>query len=280
MTSCLASYRRPDGWLGRNLRYYPKVASTNDLAVEAGRAGAEAGLVIVADLQTAGKGRLGRRWQAPAGACLLVSMLFRPREPYAYHASRTTMVCGLALAEAVHEVAACPAQLKWPNDLIVTYDALSASGANGLPTSPPGGGWAKLGGMLSEIGLDGDGNPTFLVVGIGLNVNVPTEALAGLAPNATSLLELGGRGISRARLLEHMLAGIERRHAQFLEGEDPLPAWQASLAWMGRPVEVRAPNEDVMGIAIGVDGEGSLLLRLADGRTRPFAAGDVTLRLP
>ncbi len=275
-SSCLASYRRPDGWLGRDLRYYPEVASTNDLAVEAGRAGAEAGLVIVADLQTAGKGRLGRRWQAPAGTSLLVSMLFRPREPFAYHASRTTMVCGLALVDAVREVAACLAQLKWPNDLIVTGDALLP-----LPEEEGrGGGWAKLAGMLSEVGLDEDGQPATLVVGIGLNVNVPAGALPGLAPNATSLLALGGRKISRLRILDHVLTGIERRHARLLEGEDPLPAWRASLAWLGQPVEVRAPGEDVMGIATGVDDEGGLLLRLPDGRTRRFAAGDVTLRLP
>ncbi len=261
------------------MRYYAEVGSTNDVALAAGREGAEAGLVVVADAQTAGRGRLQRSWQSPPGTCLLVSLLFRPgsfdaREPhglaqdrgFAVWASRTTMVCGLGLREAVLEISGVPAELKWPNDLIVGPDEGSGT-------------WRKLAGMLSEVGLADDGTPAFLVVGMGTNVNVPAAALPGLDARATSVLALTGSPTDRAALLDRLLADVERRYEALLTGEDPLPAWRDALAWMGQPVEVRGPRETVNGVAVGVDDEGALLVTMPSGERRRFTVGDVSLRL-
>jgi BirA family transcriptional regulator, biotin operon repressor / biotin---[acetyl-CoA-carboxylase] ligase len=259
--------RPPRHRIGREVRTYGEVASTNDLAMEAARVDEREGLVIVADVQTAGRGRLGRPWHAPAASCLLMSMLFRPPEPFAFHAARTTMLCGLALREAVAETAGDPpiveVQLKWPNDLIV-------------PAPERAEGWAKLAGMLTEVSMDGGSSA--LVVGIGLNVNVAPASLEMLGPTATSLRALLGEPVDRAALLDGILASVDRRYDALLRGVDPFPAWRTALAWLGEMVEVRGPLETTVGIAEGVDGTGALLVRSAGGELRSFTVGDVSLR--
>ena len=256
--------------IGREVQHHAEVASTNDLARAAASAGEREGLVIVAEAQTAGRGRLGRAWQAPPGTCLLMSILFRPPEPFVSQAARTTMVCGLALRESVRALAeegpAYEAQLKWPNDLIV-------------PAPERRAGWAKLAGMLSEVVLDAaQRRPLALIVGIGMNVNVPPAALADLGPHATSLLALLGRPVDRTALLQELVGAIDRRYAALRRGADPLPAWQGALAWLGETVEVHGPQESWVGVAEKVDETGALWLRMADGELRAFSAGDVSLR--
>jgi BirA family biotin operon repressor/biotin-[acetyl-CoA-carboxylase] ligase len=254
----LRGYHR-EGW---DISYRPSVGSTNDLALNAGRQGAPEGLVVVAEEQTAGRGRLGRRWLAPPETCLLMSLLFRPPEPFARYAARTTMLCGLALSMAIGEVAAVPATLKWPNDLIVEGE----------------GPWRKVAGMLSEIGLEGEA-PSCVVVGIGLNVNVAPADLPHLAPNATSLLAESGHPVDRVALLDAFLQHVERFYAQLRRGWDPLPLWREHLAWLGCAVEVHTPTEVVTGVAEDVDGEGALQLRLPDGSRRSLPVGDISLRV-
>jgi BirA family biotin operon repressor/biotin-[acetyl-CoA-carboxylase] ligase len=265
----LVTYTRSGGWLGRSFRYVRQVGSTNDVVLRAGREGAPEGLVVAADEQTAGRGRVQRRWAAPVGTSLLLSMLFRPQKPFAYTASRITMACGLALRDSVLRVAGVETRIKWPNDLIV-------DGAEE--------GWYKAAGMLSEIGMSPasqGGEPAYLVVGIGLNVNVPADVLPTLGPNAVSLSVLCGHQVDRSALLDALLMDIEQRHAALICGIDPLAAWQRALAWIGEKVEVHpagSGDKRLLGRAVGVDDEGALLLRLSNGEIRRFSAGDVSLR--
>lgn len=254
----LADYRR-EGW---DIRYFERMDSTNTALLEAGRQGAGEGLVYVTDEQTAGRGRLDRRWIAPPGTCLLLSVLFRPPEPFAYHAPRLTMLCGMAMADAVETVSGVAVQLKWPNDLIITE----------MET------WRKVAGMLSEIGSSADNRP-FLVVGIGLNVNVPAELLPDLAPNATSLLVEAGQPVERAALLDAFLTRVEAYRAALQAGTDVLDQWRLRLAWMGHAVQVHTPTGSVTGIAEDVDETGALWLRLPDGSRQTFSVGDVSLRV-
>lgn len=259
----LQTYHR-DGWIGGAIDYHERVGSTNDLALAAGEAGAPAGLLVLAEEQIAGRGRLDRRWHAPAGQCLLMSLLFRPGDPFAQRASRITMMCGLSLAEAATQVAGIEVHLKWPNDLIITRED---------------GAWRKIAGMLSEIGGAAQ-SPDLLVVGLGLNVNVPAAALANLAPNAGSLQAEIGHPVDRVALLDDFLTRLEAAYARWDSGWDPLRAWEARLAWIGQRVSVHTPGAVHTGVAIGVDEEGALLLRQPDGVCRAFPVGDVSLRPP
>ena len=257
----LAHFQR-SGSFGRKIVYREILGSTNDLALELALNGAGEGLVVLANEQTAGRGRLNRRWTAPPGTSLLMSLVFRPQTAFQDESRRMTMACGLALRDAVREITGVPVWLKWPNDLIITQ----------------GNTWAKVAGMLSEVGLKQD-KPEVLVVGIGLNVNVPAGMLNQLAPNATSLNVEANRCFNRSDLLDAFLSQLDMRVSALRSGVDLLDAWLAALAWIGCTVQVTIPTGVIAGIAETVDGEGALILRLPDGSIYRAAAGDVSLRL-
>ena len=117
----------------------------------------------------------------------------------------------------------------------------------------------------------------FVVVGIGINVNVPPEALPNLSPDATSILAETGREVERAALLAALLAGVEVRYARMRAGESPRAEWAARLATLGQPVEAITSDGTLVGVAEAVDEDGALLLRTSDGKLYRFLAGDVTL---
>ncbi len=241
----------------RKVAYLPTTGSTNDVAKDLAARGAAEGTVVVADQQTAGRGRLGRRWLAPPATCLLCSLLFRPVLSLA-QANRLTMLSSLAAADAVREVAGLRVSLKWPNDLIV----------------PPT--WKKLSGVLTETGMVG-AQLDFVVVGIGVNVNVPPEALPDLDPNATSILAETGRVVDRLTLLTAFLAEVERRYEALRAGANPRQEWAGRLATLGRSVKATTSDGVFTGVAESVDEDGALLLRAPGGALRRLVAGDVTL---
>ncbi len=251
--------------LFRHLVVLARVGSTNDVVKEMARRGAPEGTVVVADEQTAGRGRLERRWLAPPATCLLVSLLFRPDLPLA-HASRLTMLTSLAAADAVERVANLRPALKWPNDLVVRSAA----------PGPGGRGWRKLAGLLTETEVVGE-RAEVVVVGVGINVNVPVPDLPALDPAATSILAETGREVEREALLATLLAGVEERYAQLRAGQGPYAEWAARLATLGERVEAATSDGVLVGTAEAVDEEGALLLRTSDGIVHRLLAGDVTL---
>ncbi len=254
--------------IGRPTHHYPQTGSTNDLAHAAASAGAAEGLVILADEQTAGRGRLDRRWWAPPGTSLLFSLLLRP-DLSVTHAGQLTMCLGLAAAEASESVTGLRIGLKWPNDLIRAG--------------------RKLGGMLAEVELD-DERIRYAVLGLGLNVNVdfaaPAESAAGAAmpdelrDQATSLAMLLGQPVDRASLLAALLASFETHYDRLLSGHSPHAAWAARLDTLGQRVRVALPDGACSGIAAGVTPEGGLILAGDDGTERIIWAGDVTAVRP
>lgn len=239
-----------------------RTGSTNDVLKELAAAGAPEGTVVSANEQTAGRGRFDRRWLAPPGTCLLLSILFRPTLP-ASQTSYLTMLTSLAAADAIETLASLKVALKWPNDLIV-------------PTTT---GWRKLAGVLTETSFTGQ-EVAWVVVGIGINVNVPPAALAELAPDATSILAETGRETDRSALLQQLLAGVESRYARLRAGETPCAEWASRLATLGQRVQVDAGREQYSGLAEAVDEDGALLLRTSDGKIHRLLAGDVTLLRP
>jgi BirA family biotin operon repressor/biotin-[acetyl-CoA-carboxylase] ligase len=237
--------------------YLPYTGSTNDDARRLAVAGAPDGSLVLADYQSAGRGRLDRSWDAPAGSGLLLSLLFRPALA-ARDIQHLTMLCGLATADAIEAQLGLRAGLKWPNDVLI--------------------GERKVGGILTEVELDGE-HVEFVIVGIGLNVNLDVAALPGpLLARATSLSAELGRPVARLPLLLALLAGIEARTIALLSGgAGPHREWSARLVTTGRPVVVDTGEGEWTGIAEGVDEDGALLVRPPGGEPRRVIAGDVTL---
>ena len=242
--------------IGQSIVYYSSTGSTNEVLKGLAAQGAPEGTLVIADQQTAGKGRLGRRWLAPPGASLLMSLLFRP-DLAPSQAQRLTMLCSLAIADAIEGLTGLSVGLKWPNDVFVQDK--------------------KAGGILTESGTTG-GRLDYVVVGMGLNVNLAISALPGLGGMATSLSQELGREVSRLELLRRILERIETRHKSLRRGESPHEEWAARLINLGRQVQVTTPQGVLTGRAERVDADGALILRTPDGQRKRILAGDVTLR--
>lgn len=244
--------------IGRNLVYLREVTSTNDVARTLASEGAADGTVVIADYQAQGRGRLGRQWVAPPGSSLLLSVILRlPLAPE--QAQRLTMVCGLALLDAVRQTTGLELGLKWPNDVVA--------------------GEKKVAGILTELELR-PGSPCrvdYAIVGLGLNVTLAAGDLpAELLIPATSLSDLAGERVRRLPLLVALLAAIEARYLQLRAGRSPHDEWSRRLATMHRRVVVSGGVQAIEGVAEGVDHDGALLVRLDDGSLERIVAGDVT----
>ena len=254
-------------WVGRSVHVYEEVGSTNKTLAQLAAAGAPAGTMVIADYQSQGRGRRRRRWEAPPRSSLLFSLLFRPQWPSA-QAPWLTMMAGLAVVVAIQAHTPLAVGLKWPNDVMVWDE--------GRPAAPVAQ-WCKAGGLLLETQSDGE-QLQQAIVGIGLNVNIPREALPAAETPATSLLAAGGRALSRVPLLASILQHLESLYEEATAGHSPQPAWDARLLTRNRSVRVTSDDGVVEGIALGSDEWGRLLVRTAQGEVRRFAAGDVTLR--
>jgi len=242
--------------LGRPTRFFPSIGSTNDVAHELAAAGAAEGLLVLADEQTAGRGRLDRSWWAPPGASVLMSLLLRPALP-AHRAGQLPICLGLAAVEGIEDVTGLRPALKWPNDVV--WDG------------------RKLGGMLTELRADGE-RLEYAVLGLGLNVNVTFDepAADGLAATAVSLRMAAGRPVDRAALVIAMLERCEAWYERASSGELLHEAWATRLDTLGRQVVVTLPAGTLTGVAVGVTPEGALIVRRLDGTDETIWAGVVT----
>jgi BirA family biotin operon repressor/biotin-[acetyl-CoA-carboxylase] ligase len=241
-------------WEGHwDVRRFEEIDSTNTYLREQARLGAPDGTVAVAEHQTAGRGRLDRRWEAPPGASLLLSVLLRPSlDPPQLHLC--TAAVAMAAAQACHKVAGVDVRLKWPNDLVV--------------------GDAKLAGVLAEAEFDAQ-SVRSVVVGIGVNLAWPgPEGVGG-----TCLDDLRGSGpaVDREQLLGAVLAALGRRRPLL---DDPAGRSQLAAelrercATLGADVRVELPGAEIVGVASGIDDAGHLIVQTAEG-TQVVAAGDV-----
>ena len=255
-----------------------RVGSTNDVVRGWLAMGTPEVCLAVADEQTAGRGRAGRSWIAPAHAALLLSVGFRPTWLSPAHVWRVAAVVSLAMADAAEEVAGLrthAVRLKWPNDLAIEADAPGEAGSE-----LGGGPLRKLGGVLGEVDGLGTDDPR-VVVGIGVNAGWDRRDFpAELAPAMTSLGEAsGGRPIDRTLLLDGFLSRLEARVEALRAGRFPVDDWIGRQVTTGRLVRLeehgRGPEEVV---AVGVDA-GSGALVVADpgvpGGERAIHAGDV-----
>jgi BirA family biotin operon repressor/biotin-[acetyl-CoA-carboxylase] ligase len=219
------------------IEYHDAVDSTNDRARELAGEG-QSDVVVVADEQTGGRGRLERGWASPSGGIWL-SIVVKPRLPPA-HAPVLTLAAAVATAKAARETG-IDAGIKWPNDVLAGEDE------------------RKLAGILTE--MEGEaGRANWVVVGIGINANVEGEALP---PEATSLLEQRGEPVERRVFVQRLLEAFdELRH----DPENVLPEWRALSLTLGRQVRVDTPDGEVTGEAMDVAFPGKLVLQTESGR--------------
>ncbi len=244
--------------LGRRIEYHDAVDSTNRAAGDLARQGADEGALVVADAQTAGRGRMGRRWESPAGENLYFSVLLTPIvEP-----ARVPQLA-LVAAVAVHEgLAECcpelPARIKWPNDILV--------------------GGRKVAGILCEASLEAD-RVHRVILGVGINVN-GTCVPRSLRATATTLRIAGGREVSRPALLGAVINHLELRYADWLR-DGSLSGlhdyFERHSALNGRPVEAENLSGVVRGTARGITPTGELVIETANGALLHLLAGDVHL---
>jgi BirA family biotin operon repressor/biotin-[acetyl-CoA-carboxylase] ligase len=241
------------------IQRFRELDSTNTWLLDAAASGSPEGTVVVADRQSAGRGRLGRRWESPPGSGLLVSLLFRSRlEPDDLFA--VAALCTLAARDAVDVVAGVEAGAKWPNDLVA--------------------GGAKLAGLLSETRGVGTGQLA-VVVGIGINVSWPMPGPDATALNATCLEALAGRGVDRDGLLEALLDAVEGRHPRLGDAggrAELIRELEGNTVTIGRRVRVKLPGKTFSGTAVSLDERGHLVVDTRDGLRTVSAADVVHLR--
>ncbi|MER5301613.1 biotin--[acetyl-CoA-carboxylase] ligase [Streptomyces lasiicapitis] len=250
-----------EGGLWTSLDVVPDTGSTNtDLAARADSL--PEGAVLVAEQQSAGRGRLDRRWSAPPRSGLFFSVLLKPDDVPVERWGWLPLLTGVAVAAGISRTAGVDTALKWPNDLLVTV----------------GGDERKAGGILAErAGSVGGGG---VVVGIGVNVTLRADELP--VPGAGSLALAGAVSTDRDPVLRAVLRELERWYGVWrAAGGDPgvarlQEAYAAGCATLGRVVRAELPGgRDVTGEAVAVDGDGRLILATEEGVREPVSAGDV-----
>ncbi len=242
--------------VGRDIQVFQQTSSTNDVVEKLARDGVAEGVVVFAESQTRGRGRLGRRWASPAGQGLWFSVLLRPALAPA-SITQLTIVAATAVARAIRMETGLTPQIKWPNDILL--------------------GGKKAVGVLTELSAELD-CVRYVVMGIGVDVNVtqfPTE----LREVATSLALEAGRPFIRAEIAAAILRELDSDYARLARGHFPRLAeeWERQCITLGCRVSIRMGEREVRGRAEALDSDGALLLRSDHGHLERIVGGDVAL---
>jgi BirA family transcriptional regulator, biotin operon repressor / biotin---[acetyl-CoA-carboxylase] ligase len=249
---------RKPGRVGCSIHYFVEVSSTQEVARKLAREGAPEGTVVIAETQTAGRGRLGRQWHSPPGVNLYLTVILRPTLRLA-EVARLSLVAGVAAAEALETVAPGLVQLKWPNDVWL--------------------GGRKAGGIIAEAVTDSDDKVSCVLIGIGLNLNLGADEFPGeLGQRATSVLVATGRPCDRAAVAAALFSRLDNRYRETeSRGFEAIrPVFEAYSALTARRVTVVDGEARETGVVKGIDADGALLLETDRGMRR-IVAGDVTL---
>ena len=242
----------------KKIIYYKQIDSTNTELARLAMKGAEHGTVVVAESQSAGKGRRGRQWESPAGENIYMSILLRP-DCAPDLAPMLTLVMAYSVGEALKALGFLEVQIKWPNDLVLSSK--------------------KICGILTEMQLK-DSEIDYVVVGVGINVNTsrfPEE----LQDTATSLYLESGTILDREKLVESIAKYFDKSYRKFLETQDLSflkEAYNDMLVNVGREVRVLEPGNEYTAYARGINASGELLVRTAGGEEKRIYAGEVSVR--
>ena len=241
-------------WAGRQIVYLPSVDSTNRRARQLAAEGAPHGTLVIADEQTAGRGRRGRGWISPAGEGVFMSLILRPQS-HPSEVARLSMQTALAVALSIAQTTGLDARIKWPNDIVC--------------------GGRKVCGMLLEMNADEQAVHD-VVAGIGINVH-QTQFAPEIEKTASSLDLLSGQRVCRAALVRAFLEAFERAEALAAQGA-LMDAYRARSATLGQRVQVIAPAGSFTGTALEVTDSGSLIVEEEEGQRREVLAADVSVR--
>jgi BirA family biotin operon repressor/biotin-[acetyl-CoA-carboxylase] ligase len=245
--------------VGRDIRVFEKTNSTNDVVDKLARDGVKEGVVVFAEAQTQGRGRLGRRWLSPPRRGLWFSVLLRPElRPQA--ATQLTVAAATALTRAIREHTGLAPEIKWPNDILIRG--------------------RKVAGVLTELSAELD-HIKYLILGIGVDVNLSAADFPSeLKKVATSLSLETGRPLHRAELAASILRELDADYERIRRQrfEELVEEWQASCSTLGRRVTIRIGERTLQGTAEALDHDGALLLRTEYGHLERVIGGDVTLQ--
>lgn len=245
-------------FLGREIVHQQETASTQEIAKALASRGAVEGTIATAETQSGGRGRIGRQWSSPEGG-IYFSVILRP-DIKPGEALQLPLMAGVAVAQAIKINTRLDPKLKWPNDIMLKN--------------------RKVGGILTEMSAETD-RLDWVIIGIGLNVNIPhgsfPEDVEGIA---TSLMEAGGKSVSRVRLLQDIIVELESLYDELVKsGFESLRAkWKALSDTIGANVGVNLPMEQVAGLAVDIDPDGALILEREDGTREKIIAGVVTVK--
>lgn len=244
-------------WAGSQIVYLDSTASTNDVAKGLASNGAAHGTLVIANAQTAGRGRMGRRFVSAPGEGIWMSLVIKD-EILPMKASMLTLVMGLAAAKAIEQVADVKPMIKWPNDIVLSGK--------------------KLVGILTEMSLSMD-KIGHIIIGIGINVHqevFPEE----LQTVATSIFLENGKHMQRNMLMKQVLQQFEQYYQLFMKTQDLsllMEAYNDCLINRGRQVQVQDPKGSYLGVALGINQDGELLVETKQGICA-VASGEVSVR--
>lgn len=246
-------------WLGHNICYRDSIDSTNTLAKGLANEGCPNGLVVVAEEQGAGKGRLSRGWISPYAKGIWFSVVLKP--PFLpQEASKCTLLAAVAVVKAVNKIAGVHAAIKWPNDILLMG--------------------RKLVGILTEMNAE-FGHINYVVIGTGINTNAtPDDYPEDVKDIAVSVADAATEQFTRVDLLCDILKNMEDLYEKaLLDGFAPiLEEWRKYSCTLGQEVKVMAPDCTYFGKAEDIDEDGLLIVRKVDGTLEKVMAGDVSIR--
>jgi BirA family biotin operon repressor/biotin-[acetyl-CoA-carboxylase] ligase len=242
--------------VGRDIRVFQETSSTNDVVEKLARDGVAEGVVVFAESQTKGRGRLGRKWLSPIGEGLWFSVLLRPQLPPG-SVTQLTIAAATAVARAIRRQTGLAPQIKWPNDIWIENK--------------------KVAGILTELGAELD-RVRYVIMGMGVDVNVH-EFPDDLKEIATSLSEAAGHEFVRAEIAAAILQELDADYARITRGEFASLAeeWEQQCITLGQRVRIHIGDRTVIGRAESLDNDGALLLRTDHGHLERIVGGDVTI---
>jgi BirA family biotin operon repressor/biotin-[acetyl-CoA-carboxylase] ligase len=244
--------------VGRDIRVFEQTTSTNDVVEKLARDGVKEGVVVFAESQTKGRGRLGRVWTSPTRKGLWFSILLRP-ELRPQETTQLTVVAATALWRAIHEETGLSPEIKWPNDILIRGK--------------------KVVGILTELSAEVD-RVKHVTVGIGVDVNLAANEFSPeLRKIATSLRIESGAPVSRPDLATTILRELDRDYARVCAGKfaEVADEWEEHCTTIGQRITVTMGDRKLRGRAESLDDDGALLLRTEHGRLERIIGGDVTL---